>query len=416
MRCGPGAFCDADDAARRSAAAEFEVLSKSPRIFYFPSFLTMAECVALKASLGPRLKESAVANSGNPKVNPDVRLSSNMFIDELDPENAEVVPLVQAIKARIERETKISPEHFEEFQVQRYTAPDGFYVSHYDSMLPDKNPRIATMIFYLSDVEEGGETVFPLVPVDGTVALRPSARTKNLHKMLDVGSARFQDACGADSPYLKVKPRQGAAVLFYTIKPDGTQDKLAVHGSCPVKRGVKWVAQQWVSTGWYHPNAAPSFVAGWHRRNNAAPGCTHAGIAQRVANTGAFTWSVTFDGEAQVVIGAFALVVSGRSVSVSIAGEDVASVSLAPRQRSPRHVIWVLENLDPGGPWTTRSWLFENVEVTGLEPPPRKILPDAVPRSLETAEFCVTGKANSVQIFAKDLDEERLKRLDLFAR
>ena len=51
-----------------------------------------------------------------------------------------------------------------------------------------------------------------------------------------------------------------------------------------------------------------------------------------------------------------------------------------------------------------------------MEPPPRKILPDAVPRSLETAEFCVTGKANSVQIFAEDLDEERLKRLDLFAR
>ena len=114
---------------------------------------------------------------------------------------------------------------------------------------------------------------------------------------------------------------------------------------------------------------------------------------------------MVFDGDAQVVVGPFALVVSGRAVSASIAGEEVASFALPPGDDLPQHVFWVLENLDPGGPWTTRSWLFEDVEVAGSEHPPRKILPDAVPRSLETAEICVTGDAKSVEIFEEDLDE-----------
>ena len=186
-----------------------------------------------------------------------------MSIDETDPKSAEILPVVHAIKARIERETKISPEYFETLQVQRYQAPDGFYNAHYDSWKGDPYipyPRIATMIIYLNDVEEGGETVFPLVPAPGTVALRPSVRTSEFRKLLDLGGSHFHDACAAESLYLKVKPRRGAAVLFYTLNPDGSQNKLSLHASCPVTRGVKWVAQQWATTFWAHPNAAASFA------------------------------------------------------------------------------------------------------------------------------------------------------------
>jgi prolyl 4-hydroxylase len=45
---------------------------------------------------------------------------------------------------------------------------------------------------------------------------------------------------------LKVKPRQGDALLFYSMLPNGTFDKAALHGSCPVIKGEKWVATKWI--------------------------------------------------------------------------------------------------------------------------------------------------------------------------
>ena len=69
-------------------------------------------------------------------------------------------------------------EHFEGLQVQKYEAVQNssngqpqFYRPHLDSISgPEK--RTATFIYFLSDVEEGGETFFPLVPVtfDGNLA------------------------------------------------------------------------------------------------------------------------------------------------------------------------------------------------------------------------------------------------------
>jgi prolyl 4-hydroxylase len=39
-----------------------------------------------------------------------------------------------------------------------------------------------------------------------------------------------------------VKPRVGDALLFYSLTPDGTQDKLSLHAGCPVIKGEKWSA------------------------------------------------------------------------------------------------------------------------------------------------------------------------------
>uniref|UniRef100_M1AZV5 Prolyl 4-hydroxylase n=3 Tax=Solanum TaxID=4107 RepID=M1AZV5_SOLTU len=45
---------------------------------------------------------------------------------------------------------------------------------------------------------------------------------------------------------LKVKPRRGDGLLFYSLLPNGTIDLTSLHGSCPVIRGEKWVATKWI--------------------------------------------------------------------------------------------------------------------------------------------------------------------------
>ena len=45
---------------------------------------------------------------------------------------------------------------------------------------------------------------------------------------------------------LKVKPRKGDAVLFLSTFPDGTYDDHALHGACPVTKGVKWSMAKWI--------------------------------------------------------------------------------------------------------------------------------------------------------------------------
>ena len=87
---------------------------------------------------------------------------------------------------------------------------------------PPLLPRYATVLTYLSTVEEGGETVFPNIPAPGG----------------DNGPS-FSD-CARKS--LAVKPRKGDAVLFHSIKPSGEMETRSLHTACPVKKGVKWSA------------------------------------------------------------------------------------------------------------------------------------------------------------------------------
>ena len=74
-----------------------------------------------------------------------------------------------------------------------------------------------------SDVEEGGETVFP--------------------RFGGGPPPRNMSDCSIG---LKVKPTRGKVIIFYSLKPDGSLDPLSLHGACPVKKGIKWAANKWV--------------------------------------------------------------------------------------------------------------------------------------------------------------------------
>lgn len=72
---------------------------------------------------------------------------------------------------------------------------------------------------YLSTPEEGGETVFPLAEFKSD----PNDRTLS--------------DCAKSG--LAVKPRKGDALLFYSLNPDGKEDDMSTHASCPTTKGVR---------------------------------------------------------------------------------------------------------------------------------------------------------------------------------
>lgn len=56
------------------------------------------------------------------------------------------------------------------------------------------------------------------------------------------------DTIGCKETDFKYKPRQGDAVLFYSLNPDLSVDPRALHGACP----VKGTSEKWVMTKWLH--------------------------------------------------------------------------------------------------------------------------------------------------------------------
>ena len=70
--------------------------------------------------------------------------------------------------------------------------------------------RLVTAMAYLSDVEFGGATAFPL--------------TGNV-----------------------VRPKRGDLVLWFNLLRNGSRDRLTYHGGCPVLVGSKWITNKWIN-------------------------------------------------------------------------------------------------------------------------------------------------------------------------
>ncbi|XP_048591089.1 probable prolyl 4-hydroxylase 11 [Brassica napus] len=97
--------------------------------------------------------------------------------------------IVEEIENRISEFTFLPVENGEGLRVIHYEVGQKFD-PHFDGL-----GRIATFLMYLSDVDEGGETVFPM-----------------------------------SSSGLSVSPKKGDAVLFWNNRPDGSQDPSSLHG------------------------------------------------------------------------------------------------------------------------------------------------------------------------------------------
>ncbi|PKI71367.1 hypothetical protein CRG98_008226 [Punica granatum] len=205
----------------------FQVLSWKPRALYFPNFATAEQCQAIVKMAKAHLKPSLLAlREGETTENTEgIRTSSGTFISASEDQTG----TLDYIERKIARVTMIPRTHGEAFNILRYKVGQK-YDSHYDAFNPaeygpQSSQRIASFLLYLSDVEKGGETVFPL---ENGLKINPGFSYKK---------------CTG----LKVKPRRGDGLLFYSVFPNGTIDQSSLHGSCPVIKGEKWVATKWLN-------------------------------------------------------------------------------------------------------------------------------------------------------------------------
>ncbi|CAH8274418.1 unnamed protein product [Arabidopsis lyrata] len=204
----------------------FQVLSWRPRAIYFPNFATAEQCQAIIERAKVNLKPSALAlRKGETAENTKgTRTSSGTFISASEDSTG----ALDFVERKIARATMIPRSHGESFNILRYELGQK-YDSHYDVFNPTEygpqsSQRIASFLLYLSDVEEGGETMFPF------------ENGSNMGTGYD-----YKQCIG-----LKVKPRKGDGLLFYSVFPNGTIDQTSLHGSCPVTKGEKWVATKWI--------------------------------------------------------------------------------------------------------------------------------------------------------------------------
>ncbi|KDP44469.1 hypothetical protein JCGZ_16302 [Jatropha curcas] len=202
----------------------FQVLSWKPRAVYFPNFATPEQCKSIIEMAKSHLKPSALAlRKGETKESTKgTRTSSGTFISASEDASG----ILDFVEQKIARATMIPRSHGEAFNILRYEIGQK-YDSHYDAFNPTEygpqtSQRMASFLLYLSDVEEGGETMFPY---------------ENDSQI----SYDYKKCIG-----LKVKPRQGDGILFYSLFPNGTIDETSLHGSCPVIKGEKWVATKWI--------------------------------------------------------------------------------------------------------------------------------------------------------------------------
>lgn len=189
--------------------------------------MSEAECDHLVAlAKEGRLKKSMVVDRESGKsVMSGVRTSSGMFLAKKQDE------VVSRIEERIAAWTLLPPENGESIQILCYKNGEK-YEPHFDYIRgkhyqPRGGHRIATVLMYLSNVEMGGETVFP------------NSEGKLLQPKDDTWSECSKRGYA-------VKPVKGDAVLFFSLHPNATTDPDSLHGSCPVKGGEKWSATKWI--------------------------------------------------------------------------------------------------------------------------------------------------------------------------
>lgn len=200
-----------DDVGDPATLPAPERISDAPEVSLFPQLLSVDECRYLIGRAEPNFRPSVIVDPASGQLRPHpVRTSDNAFFPWVDE-----TPAIHAINRRIAEACRTDVHAGEPLQVLRY-RPGQEYRPHHDALPHTDNQRILTMLVYLNDEYEGGETLF-----------------------LSTG--------------LKVKGEVGDALLFRNADADGRPDPLAQHAGLPVTAGEKLLASRWIHEKHFGP-------------------------------------------------------------------------------------------------------------------------------------------------------------------
>lgn len=195
---------DLDEQGEPTGRPRSELLSTSPRVSVARNFVTEAECAYLAEMASRYFAPSVVVDPSSGQLIRNPIRTSDVAAFPLALED----PAIHAINRRIAALTGTRAAQGEPLQVLRYEVRQE-YKPHYDALPPGGNQRILTVLVWLNDGYEGGETTF-----------------------LANG--------------LTVRGGVGDALVFANATADGRPDQASRHAGLPVTCGSKLLASRWI--------------------------------------------------------------------------------------------------------------------------------------------------------------------------
>jgi len=192
---------------------------EKPTIMTFDNLMSHEECDKLIELSSGRMQQSRVVDdaTGKEALHKD-RTSEGTFFKFMEDD------FIAMLDRRIAEVMHWPAINGEGIQILHY-RPGGEYKAHYDYFpydvagsqrhLATGGQRVSTLVMYLNDVEQGGETTFPEVGVS-------------------------------------VVPKKGSAVYFEYCNSKSQVDKLTLHAGNPVVKGEKWICTKWMRQNKYN--------------------------------------------------------------------------------------------------------------------------------------------------------------------
>ena len=180
------------------------IISASPFVASFKQVLTTTECDYLIRLATPMLHPSMIVDPRTGAMRPDPVRKSDAAMFAWAAEDL----VVHAINRRIAAVSGTAVEAGEPLQVLCY-APGQEYRPHYDALPSGANQRTVTLLVFLNDAYEGGETCFP-------------------------------------KSGIRFRGKVGDALMFRNTLPNGQPDPASLHAGAPVTSGTKYIASRWI--------------------------------------------------------------------------------------------------------------------------------------------------------------------------